>query len=112
MSRLDRHVAVVQNKLTLSELQTAIAWSLLVYFALVTVAILVHKAFGLVLPKYMIFFWSGLGSAVAVAVGYALLHRPSRQETAVAIDEKLHLKEKFSTALYVRPSSDAFAAAT
>jgi hypothetical protein len=42
---------------------------------------------------------------------WAFLHRPSRKSAAVAIDEKLGLKEKFSTALYVRPSSDPFAMA-
>src|SRR5215218_3737225 len=111
MSRLDRHVALVQNKLTLGKLLTALAWSLLIYGVVVWVAILVNKAFGVHLPRPWVFFWSGTGAAVAVAAGYALLHRPTRHEAAVAIDEKLNLKEKFSTALYVRPSTDPFAAA-
>ena len=111
MSRLDRHVALVQNKLTLGKLLTSLAWSLLAYGVVVWVAILVHKFFAVHLPRPWVFFFSGLGAAVAVAVGYALLKRPTRHEAAVAIDEKLNLKEKFSTALYVRPSSDPFAAA-
>jgi hypothetical protein len=111
MSRLDRHVAVVQGKLTLSKLLTALAWSLLIYGVMVWVTILANKLFGLRLPRVSVFFFSGLGVSVAAAVAYALWHRPTRHEAAVAIDEKLQLKEKFSTALYVRPSSDPFAAA-
>src|SRR5437762_13291369 len=80
MSRLDRHVALVKNKLTLGKLLTALAWSLLVYGCVVWVAILLNRAFGLRLPRPWIFFWSGTGAAVAVAIGYALLHRPTRRE--------------------------------
>jgi hypothetical protein len=111
MSRLDRHVAVVQTKLTLSTLLAALAWSLLVYGVVVWVTILANKVFGVRLPRAGVWFFSGLGVSAAAAVAYALWHRPSRHEAAVAIDEKLQLKEKFSTALYVRPSSDPFAAA-
>jgi len=111
MSRLDRHVALVQNKLTLAKLLTALAWSLLVFGALVWIAILVQRIFAVALPRQMIWFWCGLGVSVISAAVYAFLHRPSRHQAAVAIDEKLALKEKFSTALYVRPSTDPFAAA-
>ena len=41
----------------------------------------------------------------------AIIRRPTRRQAAVAIDEKLGLNEKFSTALYVRSSQDPFAAA-
>jgi len=111
MSRLDRHVAVVQSKLTLSTLLAALAWSLLFYGVAVWVVILVNKVFGVHLPRPAVWFFSGLGVSVAAAAAYAFWHRPTRHEAAVAIDEKLQLKEKFSTALYVRPSSDPFAAA-
>ena len=106
MSRLDRHVAVVQGKLTLSTLLAALAWSLLIYGGVVWLTILANKVFGLHLPRVAIWFFSGLGVSIAAAVAYAIYHRPSRHEAAVAIDEKLQLKEKFSTALYVRPSTD------
>ncbi len=98
MSRLDRHVALVQGKLTLSKLLTALAWSLLIYGVVVWVAILVHKVFAVQLPRPAVFFFSGLGVSVAAALAYALWRRPTRHEAAVAIDEKLQLKEKFSTA--------------
>lgn len=111
MSRLDRHVAVVQSKLTLTRLMTALAWSLLVFGVVVWVTILINKVFGAQIPRPMVLFFSGLGVSVAAAIAHALYHRPTRHEAAVAIDDKLQLKEKFSTALYVRPSADPFAAA-
>jgi hypothetical protein len=40
-----------------------------------------------------------------------MIKRPSAEAAAVAIDERLALKEKFSTALYVRPLKDPFAQA-
>ena len=48
---------------------------------------------------------------VHLGMGYAIWRRPTKYQAAVAIDEKLSLQEKFSTALYIRPSSDPFAAA-
>src|SRR5207247_9106666 len=47
MSRLDRHVAVVQGKLTLSTLLAALAWSLLIYGGVVWLTILANMVFGL-----------------------------------------------------------------
>jgi hypothetical protein len=111
MSRLDRHVALVQNKLTLGKLLTALAWSLLGFCSVVWVYLLVHKLFGLSLPRQWLWFWIGLSASVIAAIGYAFLRRPTAHQAAVAIDEKLSLKEKFSTALYIRPSTDPFAAA-
>ena len=111
MSRLDRHVAVVQNKLTLGKLLTALAWSLLAFGVLVWVYLLVWKIFAVNLPRPWMFFWIGLSASVISAAGYAFLKRPTRHQAAVAIDERLGLKEKFSTALYIRPSTDPFAAA-
>src|SRR5687768_7355581 len=112
MSRLDRHVNLVQGKLTLSLLLSALAWSLLGFGTLVLLTVLFGKLFAIYPPKPMAFFWSGLALAVAGAVAFALSRKPSPQQAAVAIDERLGLKEKFSTALYMRPtSSDPFAAA-
>ena len=111
MSRLDRHVALVQNKLTLTKLLTALAWSLLAFGVLVWVYLLIHKVFSVNLPRPWMFFWIGLSASVISAAGYAFLKRPTRHQAAVAIDEKLSLHEKFSTALYIRPSTDPFAAA-
>src|SRR5438105_2674957 len=111
MSRLDHHVAVVQNKLTLGKLLTALAWSLTAFGVAVWVYLLAHKLLGLSLGRPWMWFLIGGSASVIAALGYAFLHRPTRHQAAVAIDEKLSLKEKFSTALYIRPSTDPFAAA-
>jgi len=111
MSRLDHHVAMVQNKLALGRFLHALAWSLLVFGAIVWGTILVDKIFQVRPPREMVLFWAGAGLAVLTALSYAIWRRPTAQQAAVAIDERLALKEKFSTALYVRPMKDPFAAA-
>jgi len=111
MSRLDRHVAMVQNKLALGRFLTALAWSLLVFGAIVWGTILVDRVFQVRPPRMMVLFWAGAGVAILTALSYSIWRRPTPQQAAVAIDEKLALKEKFSTALYVRPLKDPFAAA-
>jgi len=111
MSRLDRHVAMVQNKLALGRFLTALAWSLLVFAAVVWGTILVDRMFQVRPPREVVLFWAGAGLAVLTALSYSIWRRPTPQQAAVAIDAKLELKEKFSTALYVRPMKDPFAAA-
>src|SRR5688572_11369668 len=111
MSRLDYHVAKVQGKMLLSQGLRSLAWSLLIFGGIVWITILVSRIFGLPLPRQWVLFFIGLGISVALAVAYAVWRRPTRERAAVAIDERLGLKEKFSTALYVRPSRDPFAAA-
>lgn len=112
MSRLDHHVTRVQSKMLISGALHALAWSLLIYGGVVWLVILVGRLFGMELPRQWIWFFAGLTIAVVSAVVFAVMRRPTRETAAVAIDERLGLKEKFSTALYVRPSKDPFAAAT
>jgi hypothetical protein len=111
MSRLDRHVARVQNKLALQRFLVALAWTALALSVAVWLVVLVDRLLGYALPRKDVWLWAGVGSAVVAAIAYAIYRRPTAHEAAVAIDEKLALKEKFSTALYVRPLSDPFAAA-
>src|SRR5437660_1070995 len=113
MSRLDQHVAAVQNKLALGRFFHALAWTTLGFAAACWIAILIDRAFSLRLPQQRWFFWGGAGLAVALAIIEAMLRRPSPQSAAIAIDEKLKLKEKISTALFVRGHTvnDPFAAA-
>lgn len=112
MSRLDRHVDAVQNKLAMAEFLVALAASCTVLAGAVWLAILIDKLFQLRLPQPLIWLSSAAGVAVLVAIGYAVWRRPTRHAAAVAIDEKLGLKERFSTALYARPTKDdPFAAA-
>jgi hypothetical protein len=102
---------MVQNKLALGRFLQALAWSLLVFAAIVWGTILVDKLFQVRPPRVMVLFWAGGGLAVLTALSYAIWKRPSAHAAAAAIDERLALKEKFSTALYVRPLQDPFAAA-
>src|SRR3954469_22828380 len=111
MSRLDRHVAFVQNKLALARFIYAVAWALLIYAGVVWVAIIVDRLAHVRPIRPDIWFYSGLGAAVLAATIYAMIKRPDAKAAAIAIDEKLALKEKFSTALYVRPLNDPFARA-
>jgi hypothetical protein len=113
MTRLDRHVATVQSKLFLRRFLEALAWSTLVAAAIVLLAVIVQKLF-LLFPdtfpvKLVLIF--GAFVCVAVSAGWAFIKKPTRQQAASAIDERLRLKEKFSTAIYVRPSNDPFAMA-
>jgi hypothetical protein len=111
MSRLDRHVAAVQNKLMLGRMLEGLAWAGLVFVALVWLAILINRLFQFALPRQEVWFWAGLAAAIVAAMVYAFVRRPDRHRAAVLIDQRLGLKEKFSTALYARPLADPFAQA-
>ena len=109
MSRLDQHVAAVQNKLAATRFINALVWTMLVFAGVVTLDILIARIVHVQLPRPMVWFWSGIGVAASAAMFWAILHRPSRKAAAVAIDQKLGLSEKISTALFVRNSTDPFA---
>jgi hypothetical protein len=111
MSRLDRHVSTVRTRMMIGVWLRALAWAGIYYAIVVWAAILIDKLVQVHLPRQMVWFWSGLGVTVAASLGYAIWRRPSAKRAAVAIDEKLALKEKFSTALYIRQSKDPFAMA-
>ncbi|MGA2498008.1 MAG: hypothetical protein ABSH20_09715 [Tepidisphaeraceae bacterium] len=109
MSRVDSHVAAVRRRLTLG---IYIEWLAMAAFVLAVLALLVilsEKIVHIALPPRLI--WVGVG-AVAVSAGImSILRAPTAEAAAVAIDERLGLKEKFSTALSVKSSSDPFARA-
>ncbi len=112
MSRLDRHVAMVQNKLALGRFIQALAWAGIVFLAVVAIdVVVVDRLSARQLPHLAIFGWSVAGAGVLAAIVYAVIRRPTAHDAAVAIDERLALKEKFSTALFARSMKDAFAAA-
>jgi len=73
--------------------------------------VLCDRLLRLALPRP---WWWVIGGAVVAVVGgiaWAMWRRPGAHDAAVAIDVRLGLKEKFSTALYVRSSDDPFARA-
>src|SRR5690242_5435598 len=102
MSRLDQHVAGVQNKLALGRFVHALAWTTLGVAGAILIGVLVDKIARVAPPKPAIWMASALAAAAIAALVWAILRRPSKQDAAVAIDERLGLKEKFSTALYIR----------
>lgn len=111
MSRLDRHIQMVRNKLALGTFLRTWGWAILILGAAVWLVVLGEKTLDRALPYHWTMFWLGLALATACAMAWTLVHRPSPAAAAIAIDQVLGLKEKFSTALYVRPSADPFAKA-
>ena len=111
MSRLDQQVRAVRNRLMVGRFVQALGWTTLALAGGVLVAIVVEKVLGARLPWPQVFLYSGIGLSVVFALVYAVMTRPDALAAAVAIDEKLKLKEKYSTALHLRGSRDAFAQA-
>ena len=111
MSRLDRHVAMVQNKLALGRFVQALAWAGIVFAGGGVAGIIVDRVFGVRLPASGDL---GLERGGGVACWRRWFMRwcvgLSQHDAAVAIDERLALKEKFSTALFARSMKDPFAA--
>ncbi|HEV8293506.1 MAG TPA: hypothetical protein VGP94_16335 [Tepidisphaeraceae bacterium] len=109
MSRIDSQVSAVQFRLTLSVL---VEWLAIAAFALATgtlAIIIIERLFHFGIPP--VTFWVGLGLVGLIAIVATFMRTPSRQTAAVALDDKLDLKEKFSTALSVRTIQDPFAQA-
>jgi hypothetical protein len=111
MSRLDRHISMVRGKLMLGQFFKGLAWSALALAAVSWTVIMVNRLVQFHLPRQGLLLLIGMGVVVIAAWAFAIWRRPSAKQAAVVIDERLELKEKFSTALYVRPLSDPFAAA-
>ena len=112
MSRLDRHVSHVQNKLAMHQFVQTLAWTLFLAGIAVVLGVIFWRVMGnknLPAAKWWLMGGGVMVGSVALS---AWLRRPQAYEAAVAIDERLQLKEKFSTALIVRPSKDPFAQAT
>ena len=108
MSRIDAHVGAVQRKLALA---------IFIEWAMKVLAILAGAAVVTIVLQRMIHFglrpmalFIALGVGLVTALVLTLINRPSRTAAAVALDERLGLKEKFSTALTLRKtkSSDPF----
>jgi len=111
MSRIDQHVRMVRNKLALGRLVDALGWTLLGLAAVMFGGVLVARLFSVQVGGAKAWMGAGLVVAGALAAGYAIWRRPGEYEAAVAIDRKLGLKEKFSTALFARRQRDEFARA-
>jgi len=111
MSRIDRHISWVQGKLAGQRFLDALAVAAIAFCALVLAAVLVARSVQLHPPRPMELSAAIAAAAVVAAGVWAMFRRPTPMQAAIAIDRQLGLKEKFSTALQFRTSSDPFAAA-
>ncbi len=111
MSIIDQQVHRTRFRLTTNVTLRHVAWGVLVAAVAWMIVILVEKAFVLGIPLG----WSaavvaGLGLIVVGVAAYRA--RADRLAAAVVLDQAAGLKERVSTALTCRTSSDAFAQAT
>src|SRR5258706_11093650 len=110
MTYLEKHVTAVRNKLFVGILVNALVWGAVALSAAGLVVVVIDRLFAVSLPAS--WRWQVAMTAAGVWLGAALLaawlRRPTQQSAAVAIDEKLGLKERFSTAIFAAASSDAF----
>jgi len=111
MSRLDRHIVAIQNRLTLRLFLQALVWFAVGLSGAALLAILIDRFFSLALPHAGFSLLIAAIASVGCSLAIAIYRRPTPMLAAVAIDQELGLKEKFSTALYARPLADPFAKA-
>ena len=111
MTRLDRHVSAVRQRMTLQTFLRRAALAVLVAGAAAWLYVLVARLAAVRLAGEWVWFLGVLGAALVVAAVWAIVRRPGESEAARAIDGKLGLKDKFGTALAFRGSPDPFAAA-
>jgi hypothetical protein len=109
MSRLDSHVGAVQRKLTFAIFIEWLGTAAFVLAVLALLVVLINKVLRLQVPLMLLLV--GAGIIFILAMVMAMLRRPSTTTAAIAIDARLGLKEKFSTALCVRPLKDPVARA-
>jgi len=110
MSTLDQQVGRVCRRLAMNVFWERLTLGLLIGAAAWSLVLIVERLFVLGIP-----LWGGLvgagGLALAIALLGTLLARVSPLRAAVAIDVAAGLKERVSTALIARGSSDPFARA-
>ena len=111
MSQLEQHVSTVRSREGLTKTLAALAWGGVAIASVAIVAILLEKLllWRVDAPAYR---WLGgrPGIALAAAGGVALVasiawgvrRRPTARDAAIALDERLGTKEKFSTALFLQ----------
>ena len=106
----DRNLKRVSLRCNLNLLLRQSALALTVAGAAAMLAVTVERLLG----ARLVGTWVAVGWAGAVAVATALLWlftRPTRMGVAMLLDERLALRERFSTALAIADSKDPFAAA-
>lgn len=110
ISPIEQHVAAVRRKMIFQRFLRYVAVALLVAGGVAWATALVLRLFALNLPGGgWVWLAGGVALVAVVALLWALRKAPTDHEAAVAIDERLGLKEKFSTALVIAGDSDPFA---
>lgn len=109
-SALHRKLRMARLRFSLNLLLEQLGWMALAAGIVAVLAILAERFLGFetVTPLRA---YGLAGAALAGGLVLWLLKCPSRMQTALLIDERLALKERFSTSLALAESSDPFAAA-
>lgn len=111
MSLIDQRISSAQWRLWvnryLRNLGTCLLWAGLAWI----VAVLVRKVFGINIPLQHAAWISAAAAALASLV-WLILTAEDRFTAAMALDQAGSVKERLSTALYLRASADPFAQAT
>ncbi len=109
MSRLDRHVAAVRQRIALQDFLVLAAKALLVAGVAALLYVLVARLVAVRLIGEPYWMLGLVAVALIVAAVWALARRPDLPTAAAAIDERLGLKDKFGTALAFRNTREPFA---
>src|SRR5271154_996324 len=111
MSRLDSQVLAVRNKLALSLFLQGWVTAGFGLSVVILATIVGQRVLDRSLPHAGLTLWIAIFVTGVAGLVYTIIRRPSEQLAAVKIDQVLGLKEKISTAIYVRPLDDPFAKA-
>lgn len=114
MNRLDRHIETVRARVGMEKMLNAASWALSGVAAVMLILVVVERLAHFRAPEPFWIAGSLAGAGVIVAIVLGLVRRPRPIEAAAVIDQRLGLKERFSTAVFVRQSmdqADPFAAA-
>src|SRR6476620_10700153 len=79
-SRLDRHVAMVRNKLALGRFVSAVAWTSVIWAGAVWLGLVIDRLFRVRPIGARWWIWGGLAACAVVAMVYALIKRPSQHD--------------------------------
>jgi len=113
MTHLEKHVAAVRYKLYVGLLIDALSWGAAMLCAAGLLLVVIDRLFAVSLPvswRWPIVF-AAVAGCLVVSLFAARVRRPTDQAAAVAIDARLGLAERFSTAIYALPSDELFARA-
>ena len=111
MSRLDQHVQAIRNRFLLQGLFNHLAQLLLWVSCVLIVVVLLTRVLAVALPAKAAWAAGIFAGTFLASWIMANIRQPSLLATAMKIDDRLGLKERYSTALSSRGESDPFARA-